>query len=173
MAPVGWLSKDVATVAVPVVTLLFGVLVGWLAQRSAFCSIGGFRDFFMWKHTRLLFGYIALIIGALTGYLVFWLISPSAFEHFFWVLTSGLTPVPGAPAGLSAAAYILLAIIGGTAIGIIGVLLGGCPLRQVVMTSEGNLKALIFVVGMGIGAVVYTMWIAGLAVSLLKGFGLA
>lgn len=173
MAAIGWLSKDVAVVAVPVVTLMFGILVGWLAQRSAFCSIGGFRDFFMWRHTRLLFGYLALIIGAFVGYLVFWLVSHSAFEHFFWVLTSGLTPVPGAPAGLSVAAYFLLAIIGGVAVGIIGVLLGGCPLRQVVMTSEGNLKALIFVVGTCIGAVVYTMWISGWTVALLKGFGLA
>jgi uncharacterized membrane protein YedE/YeeE len=173
MAAAGWLTKDVAVIAVPIVTLLFGLLIGWLGQRSGFCSIGGFRDFFMWKHTRLLYGYIALIVGAFIGYLVFWLITPSAFENFFWLLHKGLMPVPGAPASLTVTAYIVLAIIGGIAVGLIGVLLGGCPLRQVVMTSEGNIKSLVFVVGMCIGAVVYTAWISGLGVALLKAVGIA
>ena len=173
MAAAGWLSKDVAVIAVPIVTILFGVLIGWLGQRSGFCSIGGFRDFFMFRHTRLLYGYLALIGGAFIGYLVFWLITPSAFEHFFWYMTSGLTPIPVAPAGLLVTGYIILAIIGGIAVGLIGVLLGGCPLRQVVMTSEGNVKALVFVVGMCIGAVVFTAWISGWIVALLKGLGIA
>lgn len=169
MAAAGWLSKEVAVIAVPIITLLLGILIGWLGQRSGFCSIGGFRDFFMFRHTRLLYGYIALIIGAFAGYLVFWLATPSAFEHFFWLMTSGFTPVPGAPAGLSAPAYVILAVIGGIAIGLIGVLLGGCPLRQCVMTAEGNIRSLFFVIGMCIGAVVYTLWISGFAVAALKG----
>jgi len=169
MVAAGWLSKDVAVIAVPIVTLLFGILICWLGQRSGFCSIGGFRDFFLFRHTRLLYGYLALIAGAFIGYLVFWLITRSAFEHFFWLLTSGFTPVPGAPAGLSAIAYVILAVIGGIAVGLIGVLLGGCPLRQCVMTSEGNIKSLCFVIGMCIGAVVFSLWISGLAVAILKG----
>ena len=173
MATAGWLPKDIAVIAVPIVTLLLGLLIGWLAQRSGFCSIGGFRDFFMWKHTRLLYGYLALIGGAFIGYLVFWLITPSAFENFFWLLHKGLMPVPGAPASLTVTAYIVLAVIGGIAVGLIGVLLGGCPLRQVVMTSEGNRKSLCFVIGMCIGAVIYTAWISGMTVTLLKAVGLA
>ncbi len=173
MVAAGWLTKDVAVIAVPIVTLFLGLLIGWLAQRSGFCSIGGFRDFFMFKHTRLLYGYIALIVGAFIGYLVFWLITPTAFENFFWLIGKGLMPVPGAPAGLTVAAYIVLAVVGGIAVGLIGVMLGGCPLRQVVMTSEGNIKSLGFVIGMCIGAVVYTAWISGLAVTLLKAIGIA
>jgi hypothetical protein len=173
MAAAGWLSKDVAVIAVPIVTLLLGLLIGWLAQRSGFCSIGGFRDFFMFKHTRLLYGYISLIVGAFIGFLVFWLITPTAFENFFWLLHKGLMPVPGAPANLTVTAYIVLAIIGGIAVGLIGVLLGGCPLRQVVMTSEGNIKSLVFVIGMCIGSVVYTMWVSGWGVALLKAVGIA
>jgi len=173
MAAAGWLSKDVAVIAVPIVTLLLGLLIGWLGQRSGFCSIGGFRDFFMFRHTRLLYGYIALIVGAFIGYLALWLVTPLAFENFFWLLHKGLMPVPGAPASLTVTAYIVLAIIGGIAVGLIGVLLGGCPLRQVVMTSEGNTKSLIFVIGMCIGAVVYTAWVSGVGVALLKAAGLA
>jgi uncharacterized membrane protein YedE/YeeE len=166
----GWLSKQVAVIAVPFITLLFGILIGYLAQRSGFCSIGGFRDFFMFRHTRLLFGFVALIIGAFAGYLVFWMITPAAFEHFAWALASGfLSPVPGAPAGLPDAAYVLLAVIGGIGVGIVGVLLGGCPLRQLTMTSEGNMKALFFVIGMCIGAVVFTALVSGWVVAVLKG----
>ena len=173
MVAAGWLSKNVAIIAVPIVTLLLGLLIGWLGQRSGFCSVGGFRDFFMFKHTRLLYGYLALIGGAFVGYLVFWLITPLAFENFFWLIGKGLMPVPGAPANLTVVAYIVLAVISGIAVGIIGVLLGGCPLRQVVMTSEGNIKSLCFVIGMCIGAVVFAAWVSGWVVSLLKGLGIA
>lgn len=165
----GWLTKETAVIAVPIITIIFGGLVGYLAQRSGFCSIGGIRDYFLFKHTRLLKGYIALIIGAFAGFLIFWLITPAAFEHFPWVLTSGLSPVPGAPAGLQNAAYIILAVIGGLGVGIIGVLLGGCPLRQLTMTSEGNLKALFFVIGMCIGSVIFTALLQGWIISVMKG----
>jgi uncharacterized membrane protein YedE/YeeE len=173
MAAAGWFTKDIAIIAVPIVTLLFGILIGWLGQRSGFCSIGGFRDFFMFRHTRLLYGYLALIGGAFIGYLIFWLITPGAFENFFWLLHKGLMPVPGAPANLTVSAYMVLAIAGGIAVGIIGVLIGGCPLKQVVMTSEGNIKSLFFVIGMCAGAVVYTMWVYGWGVVLLKAAGVA
>ncbi len=169
MALAGWLSREAAVIAVPVISLAFGCLVGYLAQRSGFCSIGGFRDFFLFRHTRLLKGYAALVIGAFAAFLVFWLATPAAFEHFPWALTSGLSPVPGAPAGLEAAAYIVLAVIGGIGVGIIGVLLGGCPLRQLTMTSEGNLKALFFVIGMAIGSVIFSALVQGWVVSVMKG----
>lgn len=173
MALAGLLSKDVAVIAVPIVTLVLGLLIGWLAQRSGFCSIGGFRDFIMFRHTRLLFGFLALILGAFIGYLVFKILFPSAFEGFFWLMGKGLMPVPGAPANLTVTAYIVLAIVGGIAVGLIGVLLGGCPLRQLVMTAEGNAKSLWFVVGMCIGSVVFTAWVSGWGVALLKGLGIA
>lgn len=173
MALEGILSKETAVIAVPIVTLLLGLIIGWLGQRSGFCSVGGFRDFFMFRHTRLLYGYLALIIGAFAGYLVFKLVFPSAFEGFFWFMGKGLMPVPGAPANLTVAAYIILAVVGGIAVGLIGVLLGGCPLRQVVMTAEGNARSLFFVIGMCAGAVVYTMWVSGWGVALLKAAGIA
>lgn len=172
MALAGLLSKDAAVIAVPVVTLILGLVIGWFGQRSGFCSIGGFRDFIMFRHTRLLFGFLALIVGAFIGYLVFKIIFPSAFEGFFWLMGKGFTPVPGAPAGLTVTAYIILALVGGIAVGLIGVLLGGCPLRQLVMTAEGNIKSLCFVIGMCIGSVVFTLWASGMAVALLKSMGM-
>ncbi|NMB79834.1 MAG: YeeE/YedE family protein [Methanomicrobiales archaeon] len=172
MALAGILSKETAVIAVPIVTLLLGLLIGWLGQRSGFCSIGGFRDFIMFRHTRLLYGFLALILGAFIGFLIFKIVFPPAFEGFFWLISKGLAPVSGAPAGLTITGYIILALVGGIAVGLIGVLLGGCPLRQLVMTAEGNVKSFCFVIGMCIGSVVFTLWVSGLAVSILKSLGM-
>jgi hypothetical protein len=149
----------------PIITLILGFVIGYLAQRSGFCSIGGLRDLFMFKHTRLFFGYLALIGGAFIGYFIFWAIIPTAFPNFYWIAnqTDPLTPIPGAPGGLSNLSYVILAIIGGFGMGFIGVLLGGCPLRQIVMTSEGNLKSLFFVAGTIAGAIIFHTLIMQLA----------
>ena len=173
MVLAGWLPKNIAVVAVPIVTILFGILIGYMAQRSRFCSVGGFRDFFLFKHTKLLKGYIALIVGAFAAYLVLSLMTPSAFEHFPWALTSGLlSPIPGSPAGLTAAGYVVIAIVSGVVIGLVGVFLGGCPLRQMTMTSEGNIKAVWFVIGMCVGSVLFAAFISAWGVALLKAIGL-
>ena len=153
----GFLGIAAAIALVPIVTLFLGFIIGYLAQRSGFCSIGGIRDLMMFKHTRLFFGYLALIGGAFLGYLIFWSIIPLAFPGFYWSLTAinPFEPIPGAPGGLTTGSYIILAIIGGLGMGLIGVLLGGCPLRQIIMGTEGNLKSVFFVVGLIIGSVVF------------------
>lgn len=164
----GWLAADVAFVVFPIATLILGLIIGYLAQRSGFCSIGGLRDLFMFKHTRLFFGYIALIVSAGLSYYIFSLIIPQAFPTFpkFMTAPDPLTPVPGAPAGLQNWMYIVLAIIGGFGMGILGVILGGCPLRQTVMASEGNLKSVFFFLGFAVGAILFHMYISAWVVGI-------
>lgn len=174
MATVGILPKEVAIYAVPVVTLMLGLLIGYLAQRSGYCSVGGFRDYYLFRHTRLLSGYITLIFASFAGYLLFWFITPEAMTGFFWTTTNSLfTPIPGAPGGLSLAAYTLFAIIPGFFIGLICIILGGCPIRQTVMASEGNIKSAWFFVGMCIGSLIFAAWVSGAVVAMMKfaGFG--
>lgn len=146
---------------IPIATLVLGLIIGWLGQRSGFCSIGGIRDFILFKQTRLLKGYIVLILSAFVFYLIFSLIFPSAYGGFFWVINNGFTAIGGAPAGLSVAATVICMVVGGIFAGLLGVLLGGCPLRQLVMTAEGNVKALFFFVGLLAGAIVFTAFIGG------------
>jgi hypothetical protein len=104
---------------------------------------------------------MALIAGGILGYFIFWLIIPAAFPGFYWAATAEtpLTPIPGAPGGLTILSYIILAIIGGFGMGLVGVLLGGCPLRQIVMSSEGNLKSLFFLLGLIVGAVIFHLFV--------------
>ncbi len=168
----GILPKDAAVFFVPIVTLLLGLLIGYLAQRSGYCSIGGFRDYFLFRHTRLLSGYLALIAASFAGYLLFWLITPAAMEHFFWAVTSGpATPVPGAPGGLDTAAYLLFSIVPGFFVGFIAVLIGGCPIRQTVMASEGNYRAAWFFIGMCVGSVIFAAFVSGWVVGFMKALG--
>ena len=165
----GFLTASAGIIIIPLVTLALGFLIGYLAQRSGFCSIGGMRDLMMFKHTRLFFGYLALIGGGFLGYFLFWAIIPNAFPGFYWPLTQSdpLTPIPGAPGGLSIISYIILAIIGGFGMGFIGVLLGGCPLRQIVMGTEGNYRSLFYVLGLAIGAIIFHAWVIQLVVAIL------
>jgi uncharacterized membrane protein YedE/YeeE len=165
----GFLVASAAILIIPLVTLALGLLIGYLAQRSGFCSIGGMRDLMMFKHTRLFFGYLALIGGGFLGYLLFWAIIPSAFPNFFWAATQSdpFKPIPGAPGGLSIFSYVILAIIGGFGMGFVGVLLGGCPLRQLVMGTEGNLRSVFYILGLAVGAIIFHAWVVQLVVGIL------
>ncbi len=163
----GFLIAASAILILPVITLTLGLIIGYLAQRSGFCSIGGMRDLMMFKHTRLFFGYLTLIGGALIGYTLFWLIIPSAFPGFYWAANKGIDPIGGAPGGLVVGSYVILAIVGGFGMGLIGVLLGGCPLRQIVMSSEGGRNSLFFVIGLMIGAVVFHAITINLVIAIL------
>ncbi len=163
MAAAGWLVVGAAVIILPLITLILGIIIGYLAQRSGFCSIGGMRDLMMFRHTRLFIGYLALIGSAFLGYLIFWAIIPAAFPNFYWTASQSnpLTPIPGAPGGLTIGSYIILAIIGGFGMGILGVVLGGCPLRQIVMGSEGNYRSIYYIIGLIIGAVIFHAWVVG------------
>ena len=156
------ISTEIAGILFPIITLALGLIIGYLAQRSGFCSIGGFRDLFLFKHTRLFFGYIALILSAFVSYILFNFLMTDSFPNFLWFTNQEnvLQPIPGAPGGLSIWMYLILAIIGGFGLGIFGVLLGGCPLRQTVMGFEGNRKSIAFIIGMLVGAIIFHAWIA-------------
>ena len=168
----GILPKEAAVFFVHIVTLLLGILIGYLAQRSGYCSIGGFRDYFLFRHTRILSGYLTLIAASFVGYLLFWFLTPAAMEHFFWAFTSGpLTPVPGAPGGLDTAVYLIFSIVPGFFVGLIAVFIGGCPIRQTVMASEGNYKAAWFFVGMCVGSILFAAIVSGWVVALMRSLG--
>lgn len=170
----GILPREMAIFFVPIVTLLLGILIGYLAQRSGYCSIGGFRDYFLFRHTRILSGYLTLIVASFAGYLLFWFLTPAAMEHFFWAFTSGpATPIPGAPGGLNPAAYLIFSIVPGFFVGLIAVYLGGCPIRQTVMASEGNYKSAWFFLGMCAGSIIFAALVSSLVVALMRtlGFG--
>jgi YedE family putative selenium metabolism protein len=115
-------------------SLLVGLAVGFLAQRSRFCTMGAFRDLILFKQTHLLSGVFALFSAALVMSLILgqskvgFDAQPVAHTLSFWNFAGMVL------AGLAFA------------------LAGGCPGRQLFMAGEGDGDAAVFVLGMIVGA---------------------
>ncbi len=117
-----------------VISILAGLGLGVVAQRSRFCSIGGIRDVILVQRYELLFGVIGLVIGVLVVNMLL-----GQFKLGFEGQPGAHTDALGNLASMTVA-------------GLAAVLLGGCPFRQVIMTGEGDADALSAVAGMGAGA---------------------
>jgi YedE family putative selenium metabolism protein len=116
------------------VSLLVAIAIGFLAQRTRFCTMGAFRDLILIRDTHLVSGVIALVVGAFVTNLIFkqfnagFANQPIAHNNHIWNF-SGMVL-----AGLAFA------------------LAGGCPGRQLFMSGEGDGDAAVFVLGMFAGA---------------------
>jgi uncharacterized protein len=116
------------------ISLGVGLLIGFLAQRSRFCTVGAIRDLILLKNVHLFSGIIALVLAAF--------VTNMALGQF----KSGFVGQPIAHSfGLWNFAGMLLS-------GLAFTLAGGCPGRQVFLTGEGDGDAAIFVIGMIVGA---------------------
>lgn len=111
------------------------LIVGALAQKSRLCMVGGIRDAFMFKDFNLLSGFAAVFITVLLGNILL-----GSFKGF----STYLQPI--------AHAAQLWNLLGMTAAGWGSVLLGGCPLRQLILAGEGNGDSAVTVFGMIAGA---------------------
>lgn len=116
------------------ISLGIGLLVGFLAQRSRFCTMGAIRDFLLFKQTHLLSGFLALVFFAFLANLVFGQFHPGFVKQPV-AHTMGLWNFGG----------MVLA-------GLAFALAGGCPGRQLFLAGEGDGDAAVFVLGMITGA---------------------
>lgn len=125
------------SMAAPIlISLVLGGIVGIALQRSRICTAGGFRDVFLIKDYHFLWGLIGIFIFGLVGNLV---LNFSSFKLGF----------EGQPV---AHTNHLWNFLGMTLVGLCSVLLGGCPIRQTVLASQGDSDAGITVFGLIIGA---------------------
>ncbi len=121
-------------------SLAAGLIVGALAQWTRLCMVGGIRDLVLFREWKLLMGFLAILVSALVSNLVLTAVKAGTF------FTLGLEGQPVAHTdGLWNFLGMLLTGFG-------CVLLGGCPLRQLVLSGEGNTDSAITVLGLAIGA---------------------
>ena len=119
-----------------VISLVAGLVVGLLAQRSRLCMAGGLRDAFMLRDFTLLSGFLAIWITITIGNLIMgsynlgMLSQPIAHTQHLW-------------------SFLGMALAGWGSI-----LLGGCPLRQLILAGEGNGDSAVTVLGMVVGAAI-------------------
>ncbi len=118
------------------ISLAAGLIVGAIAQRSRMCFAGGFRDLFLIKDTTLITGFVAVFVVSLLCNLI-----GGNFRLGF----------EGQSVAHTASLWNLL---GMTVVGFASVLLGGCPLRQLILAGEGNSDSAITVVGLLVGGAI-------------------
>jgi YedE family putative selenium metabolism protein len=118
------------------VSLVIGLVIGFFAQRSRFCTMGAIRDFVLFRQMHLLSGFIALIVTA-------------------WVVNLILGQFkPGFEGQPIAHTMHLWNFAGMVLAGLAFCLAGGCPGRQLFLAGEGDGDAAVFVVGMIVGAAI-------------------
>lgn len=122
------------------VSLAAGLIVGALAQRTRLCMVGGLRDAVLFREWKLLLGFVAILISALICNLI------------LTAVTSGTYFNAGFAEQAIAHTDGLWNFLGMVLAGFGCVLLGGCPLRQLVLSGEGNADSAITVIGMMVGA---------------------
>ncbi|MBI2940438.1 MAG: YeeE/YedE family protein [Chloroflexi bacterium] len=126
-----------------ILTLLAGFFIGYLAQRSRFCMVAPIRDFILTRDWRVWQGALSLF-G--TTYLLY-----SVAGYLGWLTWD----VPAFSPGL--APVLLLTGGAGLGLGLVSVLVGGCPTRQHVAAAQGSRDALYYLIGFYAGVLVYSM----------------
>ena len=118
------------------IALGIAVVVGAVVQRARLCMVGGIRDAMLFRDFKLLYGFVALFLTVLIGNII---------------LGSFKLGMDAQPIAHSSTLWNLLGMV---LVGWGSVLLGGCPLRQLVLAGEGNGDSAVTVFGMLFGAAI-------------------
>jgi hypothetical protein len=116
------------------ISLSVGLIIGFIAQRTRFCTMGSIRDVILVGDLHLMRGVIALAVSAFSTNLILGQVNfgiagqPIAHSNHLWNF------------------------LGMVLAGLAFVLAGGCPGRQLVLSGEGDGDAGVFVLGMITGA---------------------
>ena len=136
-----------------IMALVAGLVVGALAQKSRMCMVGGLRDVIMFKNFNLLLGFAGVFVAVLVGNV--------ALKNFAGFSTQSQ------PIAHSSQVWNFLGMV---IVGWGSCLLGGCPLRQLILAGEGNGDSAVTVIGMLVGAAfAHNFALAGGADSVVEG----
>ncbi len=124
------------------VSLVIGLGVGFLAQRTRMCFAGGWRDLFLVKDTYLFSGIAAFFVAALVTNYIAGNFGADGIYHW------GFTNQPVAHTDH------LWNFFGMGLLGLAATQIGGCPLRNLVLCGEGDTDAAMTVMGYLAGAAV-------------------
>jgi len=117
-----------------IISIIAGLIVGGLAQRSRFCTMGSIRDIILVKDFHLFSGVAAFTLAVFIMNLIL-----GQFKAGF----------EGQPIAHSMHIWNFMGmVLSGFAFS----LAGGCPGRQLILSGEGDTDAGVFVLGMITGA---------------------
>jgi YedE family putative selenium metabolism protein len=116
------------------ISLAGGLIIGAVAQRSRLCFISGIRDAVLFKNFHMLICFAAILGTVLVGNLITGKFNPGLMgqpiAHTEWLWNA----------------------LGLYLVGLGSVLLGGCPLRQLILAGGGNSDSGVTVMGFLTGA---------------------
>lgn len=143
-------------------TLGLGIIIGYMGQRSGFCTIGGIRNFILTRDMHLLKGVLAFFTVAFAGFLF---ASLAGYQQGFWAFSSVegsetlynacTNPYSDAEHNDGLWRIVILTIAGGFGIGLFSVMANGCPFRQHVKASEGDSGAVAYIIGFYFAAIAF------------------
>lgn len=135
VGPIFFSEKGPGSMHAPlIISLVVGLFVGFLAQRSRFCTVGAIRDMILLRDSHLLNGVLVLIAAAFIANLILGQFHPGFANQ----------PIAHSDALWNFGGMVLA--------GLAFTLAGGCPGRQLFLAGEGDGDAAVFVVGMIVGA---------------------
>lgn len=122
-------------------SMIAGLIIGYIGQKSRLCFAGAWRDIFLVKDFYLFSGVFSFFIGVLltniflgffkTGiYHIGFINQPIAHSDHIWN-------------------FLSLSLVG-----LCATLLGGCPFRQTILSGEGDTDAAITILGMFLGTAI-------------------
>ena len=120
------------------ISLIAGLFVGFVAQRTRMCFVGGWRDLILIRDTHLFSGIVAFFIAALVSN---YALGNFSSELYHW----------GFEGQYVASTNHLWNFLGMTLVGLTATFLGGCPLRQIILSGEGDIDAATTILGLVAG----------------------
>lgn len=110
-----------------------GLAVGIICQRTRLCMAGGIRDLILFKDSYLICGFLAMLVAAFVGNLMFGFFNPGVVEQ---------------PIAHNDGLWNFLGMV---VVGWGSILLGGCPMRQLILAGEGNVDSVVTILGLLVG----------------------
>ena len=135
----------------PIATLVAGLIVGYLAQRSRMCFVGGIRDVLLVRDAALLKGLAAFGLTA-------WVAFPLA-DLFTGTVNGTVTGTTLGPFAAPDATAVALTVASGFGVGYLSTLANGCPLRQHVLAAQGVASSVAYLFGFFTAAAAFHAWI--------------
>jgi len=169
-------------------SLVMGIIIGYMGQRSRMCFIGGVRDYIIVKDTFLLKGFIGFLVTATVMLILLnsmgvylkdypWYAKKPEMQSIVdYAIESGkpyaaceMPPgaifgfakeIPGVSIGSFTLSYTaIIMVLGSLSIGFFSTMANGCPFRQHVMAGSGNKSAWVYLLGFYAGILVYNFFV--------------
>ncbi|MFH1639288.1 MAG: YedE family putative selenium transporter [Chloroflexota bacterium] len=121
-------------------SLAAGLVIGMIAQKTRLCSVGAWRDIFLARDFYLFSGIAAFFVAALVTNYALGNFAAGGIYHWGFA---------GEPIAHTDHLWNFLSM---SLVGLAATLVGGCPLRNLILSGEGDTDASMMVLGLFAGA---------------------